>query len=304
MSLKRSLMKILVAGGSGFIGTDLCRELDEQGHDVTALARNPEQVDLPAGVDTAVGDVTALDSLSEPAQGKDAIVNLVALSPLFKPEGGDEMHESVHLGGTENLVDAAQAADVDRFLQMSALGADPQGPTSYIRAKGRAEEVVQESSLSWTIIRPSVVFGDDGEFVSFTKLLAPPFLTPLPGGGETRFQPIYVEDLVPMLIDVLESDEHVEKTYELGGPEKLTLAEVAKQAHQADGRSVNVLPIPMGIAKVGLSVLGAVPKAPMGADQYRSLRFDNTTDDNDVEAFGASESELTRLSSYLGLAAE
>ncbi len=304
MSLKRSLMKILVAGGSGFIGTNLCRELDEQGHDVTALARNPEQVDLPAGVDTAVGDVTALDSLSEPAQGKDAIVNLVALSPLFKPEGGDEMHESVHLGGTENLVDAAQAADVDRFLQMSALGADPQGPTSYIRAKGRAEEVVQESSLSWTIIRPSVVFGDDGEFVSFTKLLAPPFLTPLPGGGETRFQPIYVEDLVPMLIDVLESDEHVEKTYELGGPEKLTLAEVAKQAHQADGRSVNVLPIPMGIAKVGLSVLGAVPKAPMGADQYRSLRFDNTTDDNDVEAFGASESELTRLSSYLGLAAE
>jgi NADH dehydrogenase len=304
MSLKRSLMKILVAGGSGFIGTNLCRELDEQGHDVTALARNPEQVDLPAGVDTAVGDVTALDSLSEPAQGKDAIVNLVALSPLFKPEGGDEMHESVHLGGTENLVDAAQAADVDRFLQMSALGADPQGPTSYIRAKGRAEEVVQESSLSWTIIRPSVVFGDDGEFVSFTKLLAPPFLTPLPGGGETRFQPIYVEDLVPMLIDVLESDEHVEKTYELGGPEKLTLAEVAKQAHQADGRSVNVLPIPMGIAKVGLSVLGAVPKAPMGADQYRSLRFDNTTDDNDVEALGASESELTTLSSYLGLAAE
>lgn len=294
-------MKILVAGGSGFIGTNLCRELHEQGHDVTALARNPEQVDLPAGVDTAVGDVTALDSLSEPAQGKDAIVNLVALSPLFKPEGGDEMHERVHLGGTENLVDAARAADVDRFLQMSALGADPQGPTSYIRAKGRAEEVVRESSLSWTIIRPSVVFGDDGEFVSFTKLLAPPFLTPLPGGGSTRFQPVYVEDLVPMLIDTLDGEEYVEETYELGGPEKLTLAEVAKQAHQADGRSVNVVPIPMGIAKVGLSVLGAVPNAPMGADQYRSLRFDNTTDENGIGAFGVSESELTTLASYLGL---
>jgi NADH dehydrogenase len=294
-------MKILVAGGTGFVGTHLCRELHERGHDVTALARDPEDADLPDGVDTAVGDVTASDSLSEPVQGQDAVVNLVALSPLFKPSGGDEMHEKIHVEGTRNLVDAATAADVDRFLQMSALGADPDGATAYIRAKGSAEEIVRESSLDWTIVRPSVVFGDGGEFIPFTKLLAPPYLTPLPGGGNTRFQPIYVDDLVPMLADALEGEDHVGQTYELGGPEKLTLADVARLAHRAEGRSVNVVPVPMALAKVGLSLLDVLPKSPMGSDQYRSLRFDNTVADNDVEAFGVSESDLTTLSAYLGV---
>lgn len=292
-------MEILVAGGTGFIGTHLCRELDERGHDVTALARDPDQADLPEGVDAVVGDVTAIDSLSEPAQGQDAIVNLVSLSPLFKPKGGDEMHSKIHLEGTRNLVDAANAAGVDRFLQMSALGADPDGPTAFIRAKGRAETVVRESSLGWTIIRPSVVFGEGGEFVPFTKLLAPPYLTPLPGGGKTRFQPIYVEDLMPILAEAVEGDEHVEQTYEIGGPEELTLAAVARIAHGADGRSVNVLPVPMAMAKVGLSIMDAIPGIPMGRDQYRSLQFDNTTDRNDVETFGVNESDLTTLSTYL-----
>ncbi|MFW5918352.1 MAG: complex I NDUFA9 subunit family protein [Haloferacaceae archaeon] len=292
-------MKILVAGGNGFIGTNLCAELHDRGHDVTALARDPERADLPGEVDTAVGDVTAADSLSEPVEGQDAIVNLVALSPLFKPSGGDEMHMTVHLEGTRNLVEAATDAGVERFLQMSALGADPDGATAYIRAKGRAEEVVRDSSLSWTIVRPSVVFGEGGEFVSFTKLLAPPYLTPLPGGGKTRFQPIYVGDLVPMLAEAVEDDEHAGQTYELGGPEKLTLADVARIVHGADGRSATVLPIPMALAKVGLSVLDALPRAPMGRDQYRSLQFDNTTTNNDVGVFGVDESELTTLSAYL-----
>jgi NADH dehydrogenase len=182
---------------------------------------------------------------------------------------------------------------------MSALGADPNGATAYIRAKGEAEEIVRESSLDWVVFRPSVVFGEGGEFVSFTKKLAPPYVTPLPGGGKTRFQPIWVRELVPMLADACEDDEHVGKTYEIGGPERLTLAEVAKVIHGAEGRSVTVVPVPMGLAGVGLSVAGKVPGFPMGADQYRSLKFDNTTTDNDVGAFGIDESDLTTLGEYL-----
>jgi NADH dehydrogenase len=143
------------------------------------------------------------------------------------------------------------------------------------------------------------VFGEGGEFVSFTKKLAPPYVTPLPGGGKTRFQPIWVEDLVPMLADACEGDQHVGQTYEIGGPEKLTLAEVAEVIHGAEGRSVTVVPVPMALAGVGLSVAGKVPGFPMGADQYRSLKFDNTTDDNDIGAFGIGESDLTTLGEYL-----
>ncbi|SDM57189.1 NADH dehydrogenase [Halogranum gelatinilyticum] len=293
-------MHVLVVGGSGFIGTNLSTELVDRGHEVTVLSRNPGDDELPAGVETVAGDVTDYDSIEGAFEGKDAVVYLVALSPLFKPKGGDDKHLEIHLGGTENCVKAAEAHGVKRFVQMSALGADPEGPTAYIRAKGKAEDIVEASDLEWTTFRPSVVFGDGGEFVSFTKKLAPPYITPLPGGGKTRFQPIWVGDLVPMLADALEDDEHVGKTYEVGGPEKLTLAEVAKLAHGAEGRSVTVVPVPMGLAGIGLSIGGAIPGFPMGADQYRSLKFDNTTADNDVGAFGTDESELTTLSAYLG----
>ena len=326
-------MRILVVGGTGFIGENLCRELHRRGHDVTALSRSPNEADLPSGVETAMGDVAAYDSIEAAFEGQDAVINLVALSPLFRPKGGNDKHFEVHRDGTENVVRAAEEHGVGKLVQMSALGADPDGNTAYIQSKGLAEAIVKESGLDWVIFRPSVVFGDGGEFVSFTKKLAPPYLTPLPGGGKTRFQPIWVGDLVPMLADGLEGVEptneddtedegptpairrvddsedagaeeqepHVGETYDIGGPEVLTLAEVAKLAHAADDKPIDVVPVPMALTKIGLRLADFVPGAPMGSDQYRSLQFDNTTDDNDIDAFGLTTEDLTTLADYLGV---
>jgi NADH dehydrogenase len=290
-------MNVLVAGGTGFIGQYLCERLLERGQEVTVLARSPDESVLPDGVDTVRGDVTAYDSIVDAFEGRDVVYNLVALSPLFEPKGGNEMHERVHLGGTENCVRASTEAGVDHFVQLSALGADPAGDTHYIRSKGRAENVVTESALDWTIFRPSVVFGDGGQFLSFTKKLTPPVVAPLPGGGSTRFQPIYVEDMASILAETIEDDQHLNETYEIGGPEQLTLAELAKLVRE----SVTVLPVPMGLAEVGLSIAGAIPGFPMGRDQYRSLQFDNTTADNDVDAFGYATSDLVTVGEYLGV---
>ncbi|MDR9380101.1 MAG: complex I NDUFA9 subunit family protein [Natronomonas sp.] len=315
-------MRVLVVGGTGFIGAHLCRELHERGHEVTALSRSPEDDTLPADVRTAMGDVTAYDSIEGAFEGQDAVVNLVALSPLFRPSGGNEMHYRVHEEGTANVVRAAEEHGVGPLVQMSALGADPNGETASIRAKGLAEGIVRESDLEWVIFRPSVVFGDGGEFLRYTKQLALPYLTPLPGGGKTRFQPIWIGDIVPMLADAADGGEegadrsdgptrgnpHVGHVYDIGGPEVLTLAEIAELAHRADGRSVEVVPIPMPVASVGLksldfvpaSVLDALPGVPrMGSDQYRSLKFDNTVDENDVTAFGVAPGELLTLAAYL-----
>ncbi|MFQ3293329.1 MAG: hypothetical protein ACI9PP_001139 [Halobacteriales archaeon] len=288
-------MEILVTGGTGFVGSHLCNELADRGHAVTALARTPDGESLADEVDTAVGDVTAYDSIEEAFEGQDSIVNLVALSPLFKPKGGDQAHFEVHLGGTENVVRAAEAHGIDRIVQMSALGADPSGPTAYIRAKGQAETVVRESALDWVVVRPSVIFGERGEFVSFTKKLTPPGIAGLPGGGKTKFQPIWIRDLVPILADSVEADAHIGESYEIGGPETLTLKQVAKLVR---GR-VAVIPIPMAVAGFGLTIAGSIPGFPMGRDQYRSLKFDNTTDDNAVAAFGVDQIELQTLSDYL-----
>ncbi|MFB6150472.1 MAG: complex I NDUFA9 subunit family protein [Haloarculaceae archaeon] len=301
-------MNVLLVGGNGFIGTHLSDELVERGHDVTVLSRDPGGGDLPAGVETHAGDVTDYDSIEGAFEGQDAVVFLVALSPLYRPSGGNEMHDRVHRGGTENCVAAAEAHGVDRFVQLSALDADPGASTHYLRAKGRAEEVVRGSDLDWVIFRPSVVFGDGGEFVGFTKRLKGLFapgvpLYPLPGGGKTiRFQPVWVGDFAPVIADAVEDDDHVGETYEIGGPDVLTLREITDLVYESEGRSVTVVPLPMAMAKVGLTVLGSVGFS-MGRDQYRSLRLDNVTADNDVGAFGRDESDLTTFREYLGLSA-
>ncbi len=293
-------MDVLVTGGTGFIGVALCRELDERGHDVTALSRTPGDATLPPEIETVAGDVTDLGSISEAFENQDAVYNLVALSPLYDTQG-DRTHDRVHLGGTQNAVAAAEEAGVSRFVQMSALDADPEGPTAYLRAKGEAETVVRESELDSTIFRPSVVFGDGGEFIPFTKQLTTPYVTALPGGGRTRFQPIYRADMVHVLAESL-GDEHVGETYEIGGPDVLTLATVTKLAYRAEGKSVSIIPVPMSLASIGLTIAGPLPFVPFGADQARSLRLDNTTSDNDVGTFGLAIEDLTTLQGYLGLA--
>jgi NADH dehydrogenase len=158
------------------------------------------------------------------------------------------------------------------------------------------------------IFRPSVVFGEGGEFVSFTKRLKKLFapgvpLYPLPGGGKkTRFQPIWVGDLVPMIADAVEDDEHVGEAYEVGGPEVLNLRQITELVYDSEGKSISIVPLPMGLAGVGLKTLSVLPGFPMGGDQYRSLNIDNVVETNDVGAFGVAEADLTTLSSYLGVA--
>ncbi|MFP4589850.1 MAG: complex I NDUFA9 subunit family protein [Halobacteriales archaeon] len=301
-------MRVLVAGGTGFIGSALCADLAEDGHAVSAMARTVDGEALPAGVDGIEADVTARDGLVEALSGHDAVVNLVALSPLFEPPRG-LTHDGVHRRGTEHLLDAAEEAGVDRFVQMSGIGADPDATTSHLRAKGRAEVAVRDRDLDWTIVRPSVVFGEGGEFVRFTRWvsfppfsdrLAWPYVSPLPG-ARARFQPIWVGDMAPLLTEATVGEEHVGETYELGGPEVYTLSEIVRLVHRAEGRPARLLPVPTGLARIGLSIAGAVPGFPLGADQGRALDIDNVTADNAVARLGRPVAELLPLPAYLGL---
>lgn len=321
-------MDVLVPGGTGFVGSSLCAELAARGHDVTALSRNPEEASFDADVATARGDLTDYDDVSDHFAGRDAVVQLVALSPLFRPSGGSQRHVEVHLGGTENAVRAAEAHDVDTFLQVSGVHADPDADTAYLQAKGEAETVVRASNLNWIVVRPTVLFGEGDEIRPFTKLVAPPYVTPLPGGGSQRFQLLWVEDVAEMMADALEGrtgdwagaddgtraddgagdgteataadrNPHVGETYELGGPSVQTFAEIVELVWAAEGRSVHVVPVPTALADLGLGLLGAVG-GPLGSDQARSLRRDLVADPNDVGAFGRDPADLTGFAAFLG----
>ena len=292
-------MKVLVAGGTGFIGSRVSAVLAERGHDVTALARTTDGADLPEDVETVAGDVTDPETLTGPVEGADAVVNLVSLSPLTRPSGGERMHDVVHRAGTQHLVEAAEAAGVDRFVQLSGIHADADGPTAYLRAKGRAEDIVRASGLEHVVLRPTTVFGDGDELRDFVKRVAPPYLTPLPGGGRLRFQLIWVGDLAPMLADAVEEETHLGETYELGGPDVLTLAEITKMVYRAEGRSATVVPIPMALAGVGMTLGQYVPGFPFGPDQYRSIQVDLVTDRNDLDAFGVDPAALRTFAEYL-----
>lgn len=342
-------MKVLVTGGTGFVGTALCEELATRGHEVSALARNPHDADFEGAVETVRGDVTDYDSIEPHFEGQDAVVQLVALSPLFQPKGGNDRHFEVHLGGTENAAKAAREHGVGTFLQMSGVHASPNAETAYLRAKGEAEAIVRDSGLDWIVFRPTVLFGDGDEIRSFSKTVATPYLTPLPGGGSQRFQMIWVEDCVSLMADALEgktgdggetdsaeetaaepgadetpenddadpsTDEdgatepdegdtdranpHVGQTYEIGGPEVQTFAEIVELIYAAENKPVSVVPVPLALADVGLSVLGAVG-GPLGSDQAKSLRKDLVVEHNDVDAFGVDEANLRTFADYLGV---
>ncbi|NHN41502.1 complex I NDUFA9 subunit family protein [Halorubellus sp. JP-L1] len=296
-------MRVIVAGGTGYVGRHVCTELADRGHDVTALARSPDDADLPDVVDTAMGDVTAYDSIEPHFEGMDAAVNLVALSPLFKPPK-NLTHDLVHTQGTRNVVDACEHHGVEHLVQQSALGADPNGLTSYIRSKGEAERIVRDSDLAWTILRPSVIFGEGGEFVEFTKQLTTGVVAPLPAGGTNEFQPIWIEDFAPLVVDAIEDDTHRGEIYEIGGPEVLTMREVTELAWAAEGKHPKMVTLPMWFMRTGLTVAGPVPFFPFGPEQAKALKIQNTVDENDVTAFGVDPAEMRTLADYLGVDAD
>lgn len=285
-----------MTGGTGFIGSHLAHKLAWAGHEVTLGGLSAEGViELPEDAEVEQIDVTDPETLD--FSGHDAVIHLVGLSPLFKPK---IPYHRIHVEGTENVIQACEDAGIDRYVHMSALGADLEGDTEYLRTKGEGETLVKNSDLDWTVLRPSVIFGEGGQFLNFTESLLTPFVTALPGGGRNKFQPIYVEDIGDLFVEAVENDEHIHETYNLGGPNIHSMKDIAEMIEISKGRKLKILSIPMPFFKIGMRVsenLGL----KFGMDQYRSLQKDNIVEENDVANFRKSLDEMEALPEYLGL---
>ena len=257
-----------VAGGTGFVGGAIARELYGRGHEVVVLSHRGEAArgGLPDSIQIRDADVTDTDAdLAAALRGVDALVIALAFPnmPVEAPSRG-RTFEAVDAAGTERLVEAARSAGVEQLLYISGAGAAPDANRHWFRAKWRAEEAVRRSGIDWTIIRPTWIYGPDdvslNRFLGFARRL--PFV-PMPSLGRQELAPVFIDDVARLAADALAEPAAVGRVFELGGPETLTMHGVVKRAMHAAGIRKPILPGPSALIKLGVAPLALLPEPPM-----------------------------------------
>lgn len=302
-------MKILVTGGTGFVGTHLVNELLRRKHVVTALARRRESArnryNRPVFIRS--GDVLDPESVEQAAQGHDAVIHLVGV--IW--EKGNQTFDRMHRAAAENVAGAAKRAGVRRFLHMSAMGISPDAPSEYGRTKAAGEKAVRESGLDWTIFRPSIIVGPGDGFATLLAGLirGNPGFIPVIGPGTVKFMPVSVYDVARVFADSLEKPETVGRSFEVGGPDTLTLNEIDREIAAAIGKPRKPLvhfPLWWGrflAARFeGMARRGWLDAPPLTRDQLASLSRDNTGDTAPTSAVFGEEWRNFRsaIREYLG----
>ena len=268
---------VTVFGGSGFLGRHVVRALARRGYRIRVAVRNPNTAHhlQPLG---NVGQIQAVQanvrvrwSVDRAVQGADYVINLVGI--LF--EGGRQTFDAVQDFGARAVAEAARAAGAS-LVHVSAIGADANSKVAYARTKARGEKAVLETVPNAVIIRPSIIFGpEDGFFNRFAKIAKMSPVLPLIGGGETKFQPVYVGDVAEVIARAVDGELQGGKIYELGGPETVTFKECMEKLLEVTNRKRALISLPWSLAKLQGRILGLLPNPLLTADQVELLRHDN-----------------------------
>jgi uncharacterized protein YbjT (DUF2867 family) len=280
-------MKILVTGGTGFVGGHVIHALRAEERPVHALVRDLRKAGRLAGwgCELVEGDVTDAASLRRAVEGCQAVVHLVAIR-----RGSQEEFERVMSQATRDLVAAARDAGVQRFVLMSAAGTSEQtaAVVPYFRAKWEMEKAVRESGLEFTIFRPSFIFGRDGGALPlFVKQVRYSPVTPVIGAGLSRIQPIWVEDVAAYFAAGVEKPEAANRSFDLGGPNVVTWNELYERIAKVLGKRRRRLNIPSGLMRAGAGLTEKLPAAPITRDEIAMIEAgDNVAADTAaVETF-------------------
>ena len=275
-------LRIAVAGGSGFVGGAIARELHMRGERVIVLSHRPQPAaaDLPDDVETRSADVTDPSSLEGALDGVDALVISLAFpnSPMESPRLGHTF-EAVDAEGTERLVAAAVAKGVRRIVYVSGAGAAPDSPRSWFRAKWRAETAVRASAVPYTIIRPTWVYGPRdvalNRFLGFAKWL--PFV-PLTGDGRQPLAPVFIDDVARLAADAVRDEAALDQIFEIGGPDVLTMRDIIRVGLRIAGRRRPLLAAPAGLLKLAARPLQLLPRPPLTPDAVDFVNQPATVD--------------------------
>jgi uncharacterized protein YbjT (DUF2867 family) len=272
------IQDVLVLGGSGFVGRPICEKLVEQGYRVTIPTRNRElaKVDLITlpTADVIVADVHDEATLERLVRGCQAMINLVG---VLQDGRGKGSFDQAHVDLARKVVAACKRAGVQRLLHMSAINADPNGPSDYLRSKGEAEAIVKGSGLDWTIFRPSVIFGRQDRFLNlFAKLqsLMPVMFLASPNA---KFQPVYVDDVAATFVASLANLESYRRSYDLVGPKVYTLRELVEYVGRVTGHRRPIVGLGPALSKLQAFALELAPGKLMSRDNVRSMTVDSVS---------------------------
>lgn len=261
-------MKIAVAGGTGFLGRYISQTLVSRGHEVTVLTRDPSKTgSIPRlqGTTSVRVDVTEPSSLFGRLTGIEGVVMAVQLPnyPVEQPRKGLTF-DAFDRRGTDHLLQEAVNAGVQRFAYMSGAGADPQSDKTWYRAKGLAEKAIERSEVSHFILRPSWAYGpEDKALNKFAAIARVSPIVPKPGVKPQHIQPVFVEDIALAIGRAFEMDEAWDKTFEIGGPEVLTMDAVIRTLLEVMGKKRLVIPVPAPLMKLATAPLTLLPKPPL-----------------------------------------
>ena len=290
-------MRIAVLGGTGFVGHSLCERLVMAGHELRILARHRERhrdlLVLP-GSRVIEADVHNPAVLRREFQGMDAVVNLVGI--LNETGRNGKGFEQAHVELPAKVVQACRQSDVARLLHMSALHAAPDGPSHYLRSKGRGEQLVHEAespALHVTSFCPSVIFGPRDSFTNrFAGLLRQvPCVFPLACAG-ARLQPVYVEDVVQAFVIALDAHSTFGKRYNLCGPQAYSLREIVAYLAAVLGIKRRILPLNNMLSRLQAAILQFAPGKPFTPDNYRSLQVASVCEAPFPAIFGIAPARL------------
>jgi uncharacterized protein YbjT (DUF2867 family) len=269
---------VTLFGGTGFVGRYVAQRLAHRGWRIIVASRHPDRA-LSLKVSGSVGQVVPVfadvrddGSVATAVAGAHAVVNLVGI--LF--ERGKQRFDAVQNEAAGRVARAAAAAGATRFVQISAIGASADSPSAYARSKAAGEAAVRAAFPAAAIVRPSVIFGpEDGFFNLFAGLARnAPFL-PLFGGGTSRFQPVYVQDVADAIVACLEGEETAGQTYELGGPRVYSFRELMALTLKETGRKKRLVSLSWGMASLQARLFSLLPNPPLTADQVVQLKLDN-----------------------------
>ena len=300
---------ILVTGATGFVGRHAIPALLHGGHRVVGLVRSPiggdavlERIDAAHrdAIETRIGDVTRPETLGPALVGVDAVLHLAAIPRDFR--GGADLR-LVNTEGTRAVVAAMRAADIRRLVHMGAMGVEDDPDLHYASSKAKAEALVADSGLDWTILKPSLQFGrGDGFFNIIADLVRlSPGVVPVPGRGDSRFQPIHVGDVSRVIVASLADPATVGATIELGGPRYWTYREITEEVLTALDKRRAILPMPVPLIRLVAGVSEAIHfPFPVATDQLRQLRLDNIGALDDIPSrFGFTPRDMAGQLGYL-----